>query len=387
MFRKLFLPLLALALIGLVVGCSDNVTEPAATEGEPNLIDDFGGYVASDESPGFGNAELLEEAATDAEYDDPMLGSPAVAELCNNDEAGRYHFRAVWGRLQFDPTVTEVTDWTGSLTISRGAEVIRRVIRFEPGQDYIVPRTDRGLIEWISKTTVHNDGIAVELLVPPVPPSFDSSIVIEVTPEDDTVEVVVVDTLFINLEPVDVIFQAGSYSRTFSLEEISALDTVVEFDDGNAVAFHGLRLDHRPCPRGFMAGTWGVDDEGQGILGGFWMSKHGAVVGFIEGHYGVNDEGRNVFFGKVIDLSGAFRAFLRGTYGPHPAMHANDMAFERAGGWFRGNIFDAGELEVGAVAGRYYRATVVGGGFFQGRWKVRCSELARERNDSDGDGF
>jgi len=387
MLRKLLQPVLTIAVVGLIVGCSDNSTDPGVTEGDTNLTDEFGGYTSVAEAPGFDNPTLLEEAAADAEYGDALLASPAITDLLNDEEAGYYHLRIVWGQLQYNPEFTELTDFSGSLTTSRGAEIIRRALRFEEGQDYILPRTDRTLIEWVSFTSVHNDGLAIDLLIPPVYPQYDSTITWEFDLQGDSTMIVEVDTLDVDIEPVEVSFETGPYSRVFSLEEIAALDTIVYLDDGNAIAFHGFRLDRRPCPRGFLAGTWGMNDAGENIISGFWLSRNGAIIGFVDGHYGTDETGANAFTGKVIDLAGGFLAFIKGTYGARPDRYAGQSGYHVDAGWFKGRIYDADEMAFGDLMGRYCKAPVMNGGFFQGRWKVRCSEPAQEGNHLDDDGF
>lgn len=356
------LMLLLMGMLILVVGCSKKSVEPELTAGELNLVDEFGGYTAAAEKVAFGDDDLLGEEGSIDDYDDPILSSGATDTIVADPKVGIYHFRAVWGRLRFDSTVTTVTDWTGSLTVTRGVEVVRRLIRFEEGQDQIVERTNRKLIEWVSMTTVHNDGIVVDLFIPPV--------------ENDSVKA----------EPVTLTFETGPYSRTFELAELMKLDTIVDLDDGNSIAFHAVRLDRFPCPRGFLAGRWGVDEEGRGRFRGFWMSANGRIDGYLRGHYGVNDEGRNLLFGKWISRSGRFEGFLKGTFGSHPDANASDVAFDHAGGWFAAKIFAANRSEIGILRGAYRSADEVNDGFFQGRWKIRCNNDGRDPSDSE-EGF
>lgn len=349
MIRKSIISLLFAGLLLWVGGCSKSPAEPEASGENLNLSEEFGGYLASGEEEGFADSDLLAELADNEEFNDPVSLSPEYEALCVNRDAGYFHLRVVWGQLRFNPDAQDITDWSGSLTVSRGMIVIRRAIHFEPGQDYILPRVERNLVEWVSKTTVHNDGIAVDILVPPLRPIND--------PDQD---------------PVTVTFEAGEYSRTFTLDELQRLDMVVQFDNSNAIAFHAFRLDGRPCPAGFLAGRWGVDGEGRHRLRGVWMSEDGRVKGFLRGHFGVNDEGRRLFFGKVIGLNGEFRAFLKGTYGYMPDETGGEIADGNAGGWFAGHIINADRIEIGVLRGRFYASTEHDGGFFQGRWKTDC---------------
>ena len=233
-------------------GCSDNATDSTLTDGSSGLNDRFGGYTVTDEKPSFDDPDLLAQVDNDEDYEDPILTLADVDSMLADNESGFYHLRIVWGQLCLDTMVSVASDWSGSLTVNRGAEIIRRVIRFEPNTDYILPRTDRKLVEWVSKTTVHNDGIAVDIVIPRPVPVVDTTTETEITPENDTVVTIVVDTVFPVLEPVEVAFETGPYSSTFTLAEISALDTIIYLDDSSAVAQHGLKLDYRPCERNFL---------------------------------------------------------------------------------------------------------------------------------------
>jgi hypothetical protein len=369
MLKRLLLPLLGAVLMIWAVGCSDN---PTGTTGDtPSLTDEFGGYTATDEAPAFGDSELLADESEEEEIDDPILSSPSVQELANNVDAGMFHFRAVWGRIPYDSTVTQVTDWTGSLTVSRGAIVIRRLIRFELNQDTYLPRTAKELVEWVSYTTVHNDGIAVDIFVPPVPPTLDSTWI----DNGDGDSTLIVDT--IPSDPVTLTFETGPYSRTFTLQELASLEEMVALDDGNKVAFHAVQWFHQICPRGVLAGRWGKDEEGNGVFRGLWFSGAGHVVGYLQGHYGQDDQGRNVFYGKWISRDGAFEGFLRGTWGQGPWTTIADVEHQCPGGWFAGRIFDADRNPIGSLSGHYGSAPDYRGGWFQGRWKLKCRETGR----------
>lgn len=385
MIRKLLAPIFIVTLILWTGGCSESPTEPAS--GNLNLEDEFGGYSASPESPGFGNPDLVDEAEGDVEYEDEILASPETDSIISCPATGYYHLRVIWGRLCYDSSVTEITDWTGALTVSRGVEVIRRVIRFEPGQDYILPRTDRRLIEWVSKTTVHNDGIAVDIFVPRLLPVFDTTEVLVVDSVGDTSFTVVVDTIFPEPVPATVTFETGPYSRTFDLEELTSLDTIIYLDDSNAVAFHAFRLHRYPCPRGFLAGRWGFDENGKGRFRGVWMTNWGRITGYLKGHFGKNSAGVNVFFGKWISRNGQFEGFLRGTYGhiPGPNANVNDTARKHARGWFAGRIYNANRDPIGILKGKYRAAPRFQNGFFQGRWKLFCKAVGIELiNEEEG---
>lgn len=384
--KELLLAFMPTILLLLAIGCSNKNVEPELLIDEPNLTDEFGGYSTASESPGFGDDQLLDEAyASDDEYDDPMLSDPAVTEFTSDPQAGLYHLRIVWGQLRFDSTMTNPTDWSGSLSITRGAEIIRRVINFELGQDYITPRTERKLIEWVSQTTVHNDGIAIDLLVPPVKPVLDTTEVEVTDSAGNTVIIIEIDTTWPAVEPVTVSFSTGPYSTTFDLDELVSLDTIVFLEDSNAVAFHALKLDRFPCPRGFLAGRWGFDDSSNGLFRGVWLNRAGLVVGYTRGHFGKRENGDKVFFGKWVSREGRFEGFIKGHWEFGDISLTVDSSAQ-AGGFFRGQIFSEDRVQIGYLRGHFSTAQSENdaiGGFFQGRWKIICADEDWSKTDNN----
>jgi len=378
MYRLSLVIMSFITLVLLGAGCSKSPAETDDTSTSLNLTDEYGGYTATAEKVAFDDPDLIAETELNEgeEYNDPILLSPVVASLVDDSERNFYHLRALWGQLRCDTSVTNVTDWSGSLTISDGAAIIRRTIHFELGQDYIPTRTDRTLIEWVSYTTIHNDGIAVDFYIP------DS----------------------VDAETVTIDFSTGPYSRIFSLEELTSLYTIVYLDnaDSNAIALFGFQLNHAFCPRGHLLGGWGYNEEGDGVFRGTWMSRSGWVAGYLQGHFGIDDDGVQVFFGKWINRSGEFEGYLRGIYGHNGNGdgfgngngngngddNRTDSAQGRycGGGWYAGDILNANDHEIGVMRGRFRSASDRAHGFFAGRWKVRCSAIAAELDDS-AEGF
>lgn len=379
--QVILFPILA-SLLFLGVACDKTPNEPILSD-NPNTSDEFGGYTATNEAPSFGSSEImsLEVEESGIEISDPLLTSSDVIEIMDDPEARRYALRIVWGKLRGDSTVVAATDWSGSLTINRGAEVVRRLIRFEPNQDYLLPRTDRRLIEWVSETTVHNDGMLVEIFNPlrPDSVSFDTTFAFAtdtvISEAGDTTlvirDVIIIDTVVFD-SPLELTFTTEPLTISFTGAELMALDTVIYLQDSCAVLFQSTRIDSRMCPKGYLAGEWGVDDEGRGQFRGVWMNNQGEPGGHLQGHWGLNDEGRRMFWGKWISLDGRFEGFLRGGWEPHPNEHASDVAFAAAGGMFKGHIFDASRRKIGFLRGRWGHGDEGRHGIFAGKWKLRC---------------
>ena len=365
---KRFLIFISLfGLLALIAGCSKDSASP---EEELTVADQFGGFTPTDEAPNFGDPDFTAGLAVETEYNDSMLDSLDYDSVINIPAINAYAIRIVWGSPSYDSTVTALTDWTGSLSMSRGGMVLRRTIGFESFQDYILPRTDRKLIEWVSFTSVHHDGIFAYLFVPP----FDS----------------LLDSLAVDT-PVTVTFDTEPFDLTLRLDDLSSLDTVFYLDDSvNVVAVRAFKITPQVCPGGFLEGKWGVDSTGQGIFEGRWISRHGLLAGYVKGIWGPDTTNniRRAFYGKWIDVSGRFEGLLKGTYRPHPDWHASDVAFSRAGGRFFGHFYDANANPLGVLKGHYMmprRFSDDGMGYFAGRWKTFCGKTEYEDDGFDDD--
>ncbi len=338
MLRKLFITILALSLVALIGGCSDNSTSGDVAD----ISEEFGGFKPTDEEPAFGSEVIAAEMTDDVEFDDPMLATSEVESAIASDTYDIYALRIVWGQLRFDPTVTEVTDWSGSLSVSRGAEVLRRLIRFEPGQDYILERTERETIEWASFTTVHHDGIFVNIIIPKL---------------DETTEAT----------PETVTFSTTPFEITFNSTELATLDTVYYLDDFNAVAFHAFKVKRVGCPKGFLAGRWGKNEDGENVFYGKWMSHHNILKGHLRGTW---DDKQ--FYGKYIDKFGQFEGLIKGRYHTGNSLSPR----HRHAGWFRGYYYDADGNILGVLKGHYHENPKESGmGMFFGRWRHYCGQI------------
>ncbi|RKX25623.1 MAG: hypothetical protein DRP45_05475 [Candidatus Zixiibacteriota bacterium] len=370
---KRIVGLAAFSLLFLAAGCSEKSSQPELTD-TPNFTEEFGGYTATDETAGFGDPELVATEAEEEEIDDDIVLQPEVVSVMTNPRSSWFHLRAVWGQLRLNPDQTELTDWTGHLSLNSasGAVVVRRLIRFEPGQDHLVlsPSHERARVDWVSFTSIHNDGIAVDLIVPPLPPILDTTWNV---PEEGDSTIVSIDT--IGYQPIELTFETGPYTCSFTLEELATLDTIVFVDeDSNAVALHAYQWHPNSCPRGVLAGRWGYDQNGNGVFAGLWRSRAGVVSGYLKGHYGLNEQGEKVFFGKWIDRNGKFQGFLRGFYDLHPHSEVQN-SLSKCIGWFAGKIFNADRNEIGVLGGRCGATQSWPGGWFQGRWKTYCAAL------------
>jgi hypothetical protein len=366
MFQKLLLMLLVLGLFGLMIGCSETTKSSSDND---LFADEFDGFTPTDEEVAFGDSYLA-SLGEDSVYNDSLENDSTVEACVNHKHTEVYALRIIWGRMEFDTTLDSAAiadispiDWSGSLAIDDGAMLLRRLIRFEPATDTILPRTDRKLLEWVSMTTVHNDGIFVNLYIPP-----SAATVIET-----------------------ITFETGPLTKTFAISDLEKMDTVFYLDDSvNAVAFRAHKLERNGCPKGFLEGHWGRDSSGQGIFRGRWISQHGLLAGYLKGRWGkevINDNDTTVlkvFYGKYIDVNGRFEGLLRGIYVPHP--WSNILASCPPHGKFYGHFYDANRNVQGVLKGNYRMAPVDSNhkrGYFGGRWKTYCPRTNFEHDGMD----
>jgi hypothetical protein len=338
--KKTILILVVPVLVGfLLAGCS-STTEPQDTNAN---LEDFGSYTTANEDPAFGDPDI--EALMDAEtpISDPVALSPMVDSIENQERTAAYCLRMVWGNLERDSGVTELTDWSGTLTISRGAIIATRTIRFEPGQDYLLPRhNDSGVyipeeLSWVSKTVGGIDGIATRILIPP-----------SVT--DDI---------------VTVTYESPQLTITFDVPALEDLDTLISFGAGNAISFEATRCEPptNVARHGHLIGRWGRNLHGEGVFSGAWMTSTGRVIGSVRGNWGVDSTGMHTFVGKYIDLDGNFRGFVKGLW------RIRAMG-DHACGQFRGRIFNADCEPIGVLKGHFKKSDTHRGGYFAGQWCV-----------------
>jgi hypothetical protein len=327
MMKRFFFLVVLSAMVGafLITGCTKESGPVTSDEAGLNFEDEFGGYDASNEAPGFGDEIILSEMSEETEIavDDPEFANQ-FATLDTLPIVRVHAMKILWGMLEFDSTVTEVTDWSGSLTIEHGAIKIASLIRFERPVDHIMrPRTDCSKLEWVSYTAPHFDGILVWL--------YDLS-----------------DSM--GLTANSVTFETGPYSRTFDISELDSLSEIIEVDEfGNKVSFEARYMPTPDCEYGFLDGRWVIKDDDRGVFFGRWVNWSGMAMGHLRGHWGIDNAGEKVFFGKWIGCGGEFRGLLRGTwdYGVEACVDCPPA------GTFRGTWADRNRVVKGGLGGRW----------------------------------
>ena len=348
-FGRVLTAVAVMGVLGLVLaGCGTESTPVTVNEIEElNLTDDFGGYKATDYPLAFGDPEIENSMTEDGAA--PAFASDSI-DFDTLDENEGFNFYAVairWGQLEGDPTNTTVTDWSGTASLERGHLRLLRLIRFERGQDSIVrPRVGPLEISWVSKTTVHFDGLLFLIADPAYAADPLSPIANSFT------------------------FATEPYTETFTVEDLADLDTIITVDDlGNQVAITAHKIERDPCGKGFVEGVWRANNH-LGKMGKFfgkWMGDDGSLAGHLRGHWGRRGNGERVFFGQWISLAGVFKGFIRGEWRPDPDQPGN--------GFFRGQIFTRNKTELGVLRGQYViKRDGRAGGFFKGGWKIDCPD-------------
>lgn len=328
----------------LVSGCIfDSSKKISGTDTEvtvPDLEEEFGGYTSTDEAPGFGDTEILNDFEEDQDIIDLLSTDPKIAEYMEDSLVEVYFLRITWGRLDLDTTITTVTDWSGSAQIDKGVLVLMRTLCFDPG-DYIhYPREDRQTLEWTSYTGPHFDGIYVAIVVPPGDTSgLTGTLTFSTAPFSITLN-------YSELDSINVVYPAGQ--------------------DGEEISFIGYKKQLVPCGNGFLEGRWTRTRQHEGVCEGKWINRDGTLAGHFQGTWGRRRGGEQVFFGKCIGPNGEFKWLIKATW-RYSYSHYEDR------GMFGGEWCDQYGHALGHLEGHFR----VGGeqgkkGSMQGQWKLLC---------------
>lgn len=348
MFMKFMMLLAALALIGLTFGgCSVSSTEATDTD----VIEDageFGEFTVGDEEPAFDDPDIAQMLTDETDFSDPVATLPEIVEAESNEGTDIFCLRMVWGNLEGDSGVANLTDWSGSLTLSRGGIVVARLIRFEPSQDYILPRYDDSgyfvpeQLRWVSQTSWHLDGLVTRVIIPPS----------------------------VTDEVVTLTYESDQLSITFPVDQLAELDTLIIIGFGNAISFQATQFQPQGHRYGTLSGRWGRDDAGNGIFHGLWYNAAGTIAGTVRGRYGTDSTGSNIFVGKYIYNNGLFGGLLKGRWNTETQ---NGVGYGR----FNGLIYNDQRVPIGSLNGHFKRGQNRTNGFFAGRWRFCRGEHDR----------
>ncbi len=335
--------LITVSLAGLAVlanGCALEDNAPDAAEIAAELEKENGGLDMEDEVPLFASdADFSDDALaiSDVPVTDDMEQNEEVAaylEMADGPDAELYQTTVIWGRFPGDLENEVAYNWSGTLSVNRGAIIIRSVLAFD-GLDRLEPRVDPRVVAFRSATRPHRDGLRLSIVDP--------------DPRSE--------------EPLVLRYRNMSGEEfTARMDDLRERPRSREMDEaGNRIVAFSLRRPVDVCAHGFVGGLWHKVAEGRGRILGRVVNGTGDVIGHVRGIYGQRRSGDRVFFAKYIDRDGRFMGILRGTYGDG----------EFAGRWLHR------EGDRGAVGGEY-RETRPGprpAGHFLGRWAETTCNL------------
>lgn len=349
----------------LMAGCSSEEKNPVNTTGDPtpedqtvNLDDPYGGFLVVDENPAFGDENLAELEAGEAQVADGYEGlsedDRAVAEGIESNSRRWYSLTVVWGHLgrtaevNGTPQEEDPITWNGSMVLQDGSIRVLSLLSFEPSEDQIItPRPSPGELNWTSITHGGVDGLRVLLMIP----------------TDENSGQPLASELVFNAEPVGEI--------RFTIDELEDLDEVIDVANSEEqISFTSRRADPAASVRGFCGGYWGwKQGEDVGIFRGRWIAMNGETTGYMRGHYGLNSSEEPVFYGKYIDKQGNFRGFLRGTYEIIREQGGFETPEFAEVGAFEGEWVDGAGNALGSLRGHWSRRGQTDMGRFYGEWR------------------
>ncbi len=339
MKRYAILSLLIFGLLTLLIigGCSKNSpTDPNQEQEQTELDKPYGGYDTSDELPAFGDPDMTVSFSDDQPVTDGVTQDPDFVGALDSNVAAVdvYYIRITWGLLEGDSTATNVINWDGSASITRGTLGIMKTVRFERNDKIVLPRTDRKTVQWVSRTVPHFDGIVLAII------------------DRDTLNV---DGAFT--------FSTNLYTRTFSYDELDSLDLVETVtNEGHQVSIQAYNKKVIPFGGGFLDGKWLRTRKHGGIFKGRWINNIGTRVGHLRGIWGVNRVGEKVFFGKYVNLNGRFGGLVAGNWD-----YSDDSDTM---GWFAGRWVNHSLTAIGKLKGRWkVKPDSDRFGFFHGKWR------------------
>ena len=339
---------LAVLMPFVMAGCSDSPSGTDGTELHPpeeaiDLTQEWGGLTNADEPSTFASAEIAAMADLQATVE-PLNSDPTVLALEGSPDRQVTFLRVVWGNLgrnDSDSTATaQAIVWDGSMGVTSGAVLIQNLIRFEPGDHIVRPRTSPKEFDFVSRTRGGIDGVLLRLVSNP--DSVDGSDVFS--------------------------FETGPLSVSFPLSSIGDLDSVIMVDDnGNGVAFTAVDDDRRgECAAGMVNGVWHAAFENGGYFRAVWVTPNGFLAAAMRGRFGLTPNGNPVFIGKVIGPLGQFFGFVKGTW----TVAAEGGEGEWRGRWFAGDRVTV----IGLVGGHWVSREDGGAGFLHGRWAKSCDD-------------
>ncbi len=329
-----------------ITGCNVDVEDQSPADDIAEVAEaldkDEGGLTMTDELPQFGNPDAFVDAGLaepEVVHDDELAAATEVAQMKAKPNMVAFRAKLLWGQIPANRDNEKARNWSGTISLNRGAIIVRRRIRFEPRTDRVLPRVDPRVdprvVKFLSKTRPHHEGLRVELIDP--------------TPEAD--------------QPLVLTYRAEG-GLVLKAKVSSLLDgpkTLTVDDAGNRMIAKAKARPLDSCAHGSLHGRWHRLAEGRGRFIGLVLNANEDPIGHMRGVYGRRTDGKRVFFGKYINLKGKFKGIFKGHYG----------AGKFKGRWKHKNG------DKGVLGGAYWES-VPGpevGGHFMGRWREKTCNL------------
>jgi hypothetical protein len=325
MMHKLPYLFFASSLVGIAACATDN-SEPTVTPTDVNtqLAQTNGGFTTADEAPEFGIPEEFTAANIEVEganANDTMSANPAVTGVMAVPTVEARDVVVMWGHIPAG-SGGELRDWSGSLTLSRGAMIVQRTIAFEANDHLDLPRTSPLSVSFTSHTKPASDGVALRIW-------------------DDSA----------SAAPLTLTYQSAVDATQTYVIDLTALDAgpvIIDAGGGDKVVAVDLKEPAAVCDGGFMHGRFRALAPGLGFYLGHVLDRTGQVIGHVRGIYG-----KGMIYGKFIDLEGHFVGIINGTYDATDDFNARWISLQG---------------DRGLIHGHYFDDPTVDGGFFLARW-------------------
>lgn len=156
---------LTAVLLVAAAGCitdeaADLATVTAALEPEN------GGLSTDPETPPFG--ELIRVLGDRIRsVSDPLADDELIAHYRQAPGARTTRVALVWGQLPLaSPPADYARDWSGALSIDRGAMIVHATIGLEDAPDRLLPRGEIDALALESHTQPHADGLILDIIDP-----------------------------------------------------------------------------------------------------------------------------------------------------------------------------------------------------------------------------
>lgn len=327
---------LGILAAALAVGCGaardDQDESPEAGEIADALELENGGLAEADEAPMFASESLFTDA-TDPEtpVTDELEATPPVMELNKKPDAAKIEVALMWGQIPGNLANQTPYNWSGKISISRGAMLVRRTIRFEDKGDQLLPRKNPQEVAFTSVTLPHNDGLRLTVLDPD--PLSKEPLVL--TYENKT----------------GIVYQAPIGDL------VGGPESVPVDEAGNRFVGIAMAKPVDVCQFGMLGGKWLRVAPHRGRMIGVVTNPVGDPIGHVKGIWGQRKNGEQVFFGKYIDDQGHFRGIFAGKYGE---------------GGYKGKWLHAAH-EAGVLGGHYFDSEGPGGKFVGGWAETTCN--------------